>query len=234
VLFFRPNKDIAMQFASEWLGAGVEEATKRGYNVIDIVDEACTFETLKATIESEKPTVIILGGHGNSTTFTGYEQQIVFQACSGDEIMSGTISHFLSCLVAQELLPSIIKKKGVWTLGYQTTFDFMIDPPEAVTPFRDITLAVITKMLDGGKLKEVWDAGIKKGEEWIAKLWNRSETWCAETIQCIDKDIHGMIGLGNGEAYVLPPRRVMAGLSLPQLLGLAALFVLVTGRKTVV
>ena len=153
----------------------------------------------------------------------------MFQACSGDEIMTGTISHFLSCLVAQELLPSIIEKKGVWTLGYQTTFDFMIDPPEAVEPFRDITLAIITKMLDGGKLKEVWDAGIKKGEEWIAKLWNRSETWCAETIQCLDKDIHGMIALGDKEAYVLPPRRV--ALSLTQLAGLSALFLFLTGRK---
>ncbi|GAI04324.1 unnamed protein product, partial [marine sediment metagenome] len=44
-LFFRPNKDLALSFGSAWLRLGVEEATKRGFNVIDVVDEAATFET---------------------------------------------------------------------------------------------------------------------------------------------------------------------------------------------
>lgn len=190
-----------------------------------MVDEACTLETLRQTIETEKIDVAILLGHGNNDTFTGYEQQIVFRACQDDEVMSGTISHFLSCLIAQELLPSIIQKNGVWTIGYNTTFDFMIEPPEAVEPFRDITLAIITKILDGGTLKEVWDAGIAKGEEWIAKLWDRPEVWCAEAIQLIDKDIRGMIALGDKEAYVLPP---IARVTVEPFLALGLVYVLLT------
>lgn len=208
-LFFRPNKDLALQFGSAWLGLGVEEAVKRGFNVIDLVDEACTFETLQEVMATERIDVAILLGHGGPSTFTGFKQETVMMACRNDEIMTGTISHFLSCLIGQALLPSIISKGGVWTIGYQDTFDFMIDPPEAVDPFRDITLAIITRILDGGTLKQVWDAGIAKGEEWKAKLWNRPEMWCAEAIQLIDHDIRAMIALGDEEAYVLPPRRVM-------------------------
>ena len=226
-LFFRPNTNEALQYGSEWLGLGVEEATKRGFNVIDLVDEACTFDTLKETLETQKVDVVILLGHGGPGTFTGFEQQIIFQTCHGDEIMNGTITHFLSCLIGQELLPDLITKGGTWTVGYETTFDFMISPPEAAEPFRDITLAIITKILDGGKLKEVWDAGIAKGEEWKTKLWDRQETWCAEAIQYIDKDIHGMIGLGSEEAYVLPPMR-LAAVS-PEAIFLVAAFLVLTG-----
>ena len=221
-LFFRPNTDLALSYGKEWLARGIEEAVKRGFNVIDLVDEACTFDTLKNILETEKIDVVILLGHGNANIFTGFEQQIVLEACHNDQIMSGTISHFVSCLIGQELLPSIIEKKGIWTIGYQTTFDFMIEPPEAVEPFSDITLAVIAAILDGGKLKEAWDAGIAKGEEWKTRLWNRPETWCAEVIQLIDKDIHGMVGLGDKEAYVLPLRKM--ALSPQGLIGLAALF----------
>jgi len=227
-LFFRPNKDLALQYGSAWLGLGVEEAAKRGFNVIDVVDEAATFETLKRILETEKVDVAILLGHGNATTFTGFKQAIVLVACQNDEVMIGTMSHFLSCSVGQQLLPSIIEKKGVWTVGYQVDFNFMIDPPEAVDPFRDITLAIITKILDGGKLKEVWDAGIAMGKAWVAKLWNRPETWCAEAIQLIEHDIQGLIGLGSEEAYMMPTRITIAASG--QILLLAGLaWVFLTG-----
>ncbi|MBA7490865.1 hypothetical protein ES702_01408 [subsurface metagenome] len=227
-LFFRPNKDLALQYGSAWLRLGVEEATKRGFNVIDVVDEAATFDTLKGILETERIDVVILLGHGNASTFTGFEQRVVFRACQNDEVMSGTISHFLSCSVGQQLLPSIIEKKGVWTVGYQVDFNFMIEPPEAVEPFRDITLAIITKILDGGKLKEVWDAGINMGKAWVAKLWDRPEIWCAEAIQLINHDIQGLIGLGSEEAYITPAR--MAPSQMGGLLLLSGLtLVLLTG-----
>lgn len=219
-LFFRPNTDLALTYGSSWLADGIKEATRRGYKVIDLVDEECTFENLKQVMETQKIDVAIMLGHGSSSLFSGSEMQIVFRACTGDEIMSGTMSHFLSCSVGQELLPSIIKKKGVWTTGYAVDFQFMIEPAEAVEPFRDITVAIIMKILDGGKLKEVWDAGIVKGEEWKERLWDRPEMWCAEAIQLIDHDIHGLIGLGDKEAYVMPPRMVVAANLVP-ILGLA-------------
>lgn len=225
-----------MQYASHWLGLGVEEAARRGYSVIDLVDAATTFEVLKETMASEKVDIAIMGGHGSPTVFTGYEQKIVFEACSGDEVMSGTISHFLSCSVGQILLPSIIEKKGVWTVGYQVDFEFSANTNYAVEqdpyaePFKDVTLAIIRKILDGGTLKEVWDAGIAKCNEWIAKLWSRPETDWAEVIAGLEHDRDGMIALGDGEAYVLPPRR-MAMLTPPQMLGLGLIGYLVVGRK---
>lgn len=168
---------------------------------------------------------------GNSTTFTGYEQQTVLQACQNDQVMTGTISHFLSCLVGQQLLPSIISKNGVFTIGYIVEFQFMVDtnfPVEQdpyAEPFKDCTVAIVAKILDGATLKQVWDAGIAKCDEWIAKLWNRPETDWAEVISCLENNRDGMIGLGDQEAYVMPPRRVAlsASVALPALIGIGLL-----------
>lgn len=236
VLFFRPDTDTALQHGSFWLGLGIPEATRRGFNVIDMVDEACTFDTLEEILTSEKIDVVILLGHGGPATFTGFEQRTVFRACHNDEVMSGTISHFLSCSIGQQLLPSIIEKKGIWTIGYNVDFQFLINPEFAVEndpvaePFRDVTVAIIKAILDGKKLKAVWDAGIAKCNEWIAKLYNRPEIIWAEVIGALRHDKSGMIALGDQEAYVLPPRRVV--MNVPQLAGLVFLvYLLVTKGK---
>ncbi len=211
---------------------GLEEAKKRGYTVIDLVDEDCTFEILKETLESQPIDIVVALGHGNSDTFTGYQQQIVFRACHGDEVMNGTISHFLSCIVGQELLPSIITKGAIWTVGYQESFNFMIDTSFAVEedpmaePFKDVTVAIIKAILDGHKLKQVWDIGIAKCDEWIAKLWERPEIEWAEVISTLKHDRDCMIGLGSEEAYVMPPRRLaMIPMSFPLMFGFAFLAV---------
>jgi len=234
-LFFRPNKDFAMQYASSWLSYGIPEATKRGYKVIDMINEATTIEQLKMVMSQEKIDVAFMAGHGNADVFTGYEQQIVFQTCTGDEVMSGIISHFLSCSVGQRLLPDIITKKGIYTVGYQVDFEFMVNTNYSIEkdpyaePFRDLTLTIIKKILDGAKLKEVWDAGIAKCNEWIAKLWTRTETDWAEVIATLAHDRDGLIALGDKEAYITPPRKMAAGI--PQLLLLGGVFyLLMTGR----
>jgi hypothetical protein len=138
-------------------------------------------------------------------------------------------------LVGQQLLPSIVKKGGVWCIGYQTDFQFIVDtsyPVESdpyAEPFRDVTLTVITKMLDGGTLKQVWDAGIAKCNEWIAKLWSKPETQWAEVISSLVHDRDGMIALGDQEKYVLPPK--ILRINVAQLAGLGLIFAFLIGRK---
>jgi len=237
ILFVRPDwGDLAMLYASHWTGLGVEEAKKRGYSLIDLYGEDATKEKIFSTIEAQHPEVAIMAGHGNPTTYTAQEEEIVLKACENDEVMSGTISHFLSCSVGQTLLPSIIEKKGICTIGYMVDFEFIVDtnyPVESdpyAEPFRDVTLTIITKILDGAKLKDVWDAGIAKCNEWIQKLWGRPETDWAEVISCLEHDRDGLIALGDKEAYVLPPRAVFPGKLTPQAgIGLGLLLLLLKG-----
>jgi hypothetical protein len=213
-----------MTYAKSWLGYGVQEAVNRGFDVIDMVDEEATQEKFMNVMETQKPELCFLGGHGSSNIFTGYEQQVVMEACQNDQVMSGTISHLLSCYVGQELLPSMVSKGAISTIGYNVDFQFYIDTNYAVDedpyaqPFKELTLTIITKILDGVKLKDVWDAGIAKCDELIARYWERTEIDWANVISALRHDRDGMIALGDKESYIIPPTKVK--LATPQILGL--------------
>lgn len=205
--------------------------------MIDLVDEACTFETLKEVLNIERVNVAIMGGHGSPTVLTGFQQQVVLKACENDEVMSGLISHFLSCSTGAELGPSMVDKKMIWYIGYATDFQFMVntnftvDKDPYAEPFKDVTVTIIAKILEGAKLRDVWDAGIAKCNEWIQKLWGRPETDWAEVISCLQHNRDGMIALGDKEAYVLPPRvQWPAKLTPAQGIVLGLLFLWLTGR----
>lgn len=231
VLFCRPDwGDLAMQYGSYWTGLGVAEATKRGFEVVDLYGEKATKDELFSAIRTYKPEVVILAGHGSADTYTSQELEVTLKACENDEIMNGTISHFLSCIVGQTLLPSMISKGAIWTIGYQESFTFMVDTSFAVEedplaePFRDVTVTIIKAILDGYKLKQVWDIGIAKCNEWIAKLWERPEIQWGEVISSLKHDRDCMIGLGSEEAYIMPPTKLaMIPMSFPLMFGFAFL-----------
>jgi hypothetical protein len=234
--------------------------------IIDLYGDDAAKDKIFEAIQTYHPQRAIMAGHGNSTTYTAQREEVVLQACQNDEIMSGTLSHFISCSVGVELLPSIIKKGGVGTIGYMVDFTFMINSDYSVDkdpyaePFKDLTVTIITKMLQGATLQQVWQAGVDKCNEWIAKLQDKTEIDWAEVISCLEHDRDGLIALGDKSARVLGGTVMFvrpdwgdlamqyasywsgsaigtavsprrAALSLPQLLGLGIIFLWLTGGK---
>ena len=177
-----------------------------------MVDSDATREKLEELMQYETVNLAILTGHGNATTFTGFEQKIVLQTGLNEEVMKGTISHFLSCSVGQQLLPALIEHGAISTIGYQVDFQFMIDEKYHVSedpyaePFKDVTITIIRSILEGKPLKVVWEDGVAKCDEWIAELWDREGTDWAEVISCLQHNRDGMIALGDKEAYFSPPK----------------------------
>jgi len=219
-----------MQYGSHWTGVGIQEAVKRGFDVIDLYGEDATQDKVFAAIETYRPEVVIIAGHGNPGTVTCQELAVLLKACQNDEIMTGTISHFLSCSVGQLLLPSLITKGANWTIGYAVDFQFMINPEFAIEedpvalPFREVTVEIIKKILDGAKLKDTWNAGIAKCDEWINKLWNSTDPYAADMIACLKHNKSGMIGLGSEEAYIPTRITITASGQILLLAGLAWVF----------
>ena len=181
-------------------------------------------ENLLAALNTHDFSALFMGGHGNPTTFTGHGGSIVFRACENDEAMSGSLSYFLSCFTGQELGPSIISKNGVAYVGYQSDFRFMVDTSYPILEdplaeaFRDVVYDIIARILRGQNIKTVWEGGVNKFNEWIAKLHSRPETIWSQVISCLQHDRDGMIALGEKEAYALPPAPIPIT-SLPYILG---------------
>jgi len=234
--------------------------------IIDLYGEDATKEKIFETIQMHHPQRAIMAGHGNATTYTSQREEVVLKACENDEVMSGTLSHFISCSVGQQLLPSIIKKGGVGTVGYMVDFTFMVNTDYSVEedpyaePFKDVTVTIITKMLQGATLQQVWQAGVDKCNEWIKKLRDKPEIDWAEVISCLEHDRDGLVAFGDKSARVLGGTVMFVRpdwgevamqyasywsgvaieaaviprprlVSLPPLFWLATLFLFLTGRK---
>jgi len=213
-LFFRPQYELATNYLHDWFGLGVIEARRLGYEVVDLSGPEATLENLLDVLRSNEFSVLFMGGHGNPNTFTGQNSSIVLRACQNDEIMSGSLSYFLSCFVGQELLPSMISKSALSCVGFQTDFRFMVDTsyPILEDPLAEPFMATVfdhhSRILRGETIKQVWEGGIRTFDQWIAKLYPRPETIWSQVIGCLEHDRDGMIALGQQEAYAKRPAAV--------------------------
>ena len=205
------NFELATEYLFSWFGLGIEEAERLGYRVIDIPKEAATLENLLDALGAYRFSALFLGGHGGPDVFTGQDYEVILRACENDDVMTGTLSMFLSCFVGQELLPSMDEKDAVATVGWATDFRFMVDTSYPILedplaePFKELVFDITSRVLRGQKIRVVWEGGIAKCNEWIAKLSPRQEYIWSQVIGCIEHDRDGLIALGNKEVYATPP-----------------------------
>ena len=210
VLFFRPNYELATSYLYEWFGLGVAAAEAMGYRVIDIPKEAATQQNLFDALSTYEFSLIFLGGHGNPDTFTGHNSSIVFRACQNDEAVSGNIAYMLSCSVGQILGPSMISKNCTAWLGYQMDFNFLVDTSKPILqdplaePFKDIVYEIMLRLMRGEKIKQVYEGGIAKCNEWIQVLHDRTGTEWSDVISFLEHDRNALIALGDQEVYSTP------------------------------
>ncbi len=214
VLFFRANFELATEYLYFWFGLGIESAEKLGYRVIDIGGAAATLDNLLDALEKYNFNAIFLGGHGNETTLTGQNYQQILKACVNDQVMSGNLAYLLSCYTGLELGPSMISKKTQAYVGYNRDFRFMINtdlsPQEdsmtsLAQPFQEIVLEIITRILKGQSMGEVYNGGILKCNEWIEKLFERREYQWGQVIEFLKHNRDALIALGKREVHATPP-----------------------------
>lgn len=214
VLFFRPAFETATNYLHAWFGLGIEEAERLGYRVIDLPRDAATLENLLDALQNYTLSSLILGGHGNPDTFTGQNYKEILKACRNDDVCSGNIALLLSCFTGQELGPSMIEKKTVAYVGWQTDFRFMIDTSYPILedplaePFKEITFESIARLLRGQTIRDVWNGTIAKCNEWINRISTRPASEWSQVIDFIEHDKMGMICLGEKEVYATSPSRM--------------------------
>jgi hypothetical protein len=137
--------------------------------------------------------------------------------------------------------------------------NYSVEQDPYAEPFKDLTVTIVTKMFQGARLQEVWQAGIDKCNEWIAKLRDKTETDWAEVIACLEHDRDGLIALGDKTARFLGDTVMVVrpdwgdlamqyasywlgvaigatviprpALALPQFIGLGFIFLALTGKK---
>lgn len=121
-LITRPKYEFLTNLLFHWSDVIIGEASKQGYQVLDLKDRKANKADLKSYVIKNNPALVCFNGHGSKEAIAGHNDEILIQVGDGDELLAGTIVYARSCDAAQGLGPAAVKKGSRAFLGYKRPF----------------------------------------------------------------------------------------------------------------
>lgn len=189
----------------------VDSAIENGYTVFDNVAEAAVHDIVHQSIQTNDPFIFYGCGHGNETTFTGDNLDVIFTVEDCD-ILAERLVDLHSCLTGSRLGPEIIKKGGVSFLGYVKEWGWLTeedpsdpdaDPYDCIyaKPFWESANQYMVSLFAGRETEKAYTECYEKYNEWIEYWKESSDPYAAHVIGLLayDRDIMVLI------EEILPP-----------------------------
>jgi len=77
MLITRPNHDITTNYLFYWSTLLIEQAKKSGKVVTDLNQKRANAKEFASVVKKTRPAMIVLNGHGDHSTVTGYDNEPV-------------------------------------------------------------------------------------------------------------------------------------------------------------
>jgi len=214
VLIFRPDFELASHYGWAWLGEVSRAAVNLGHDVLDLEAENATPENFFDAMENFRPDIVIAMGHGNPTTFTGQDARVVMTACENDQIMTGSQAFFLSCLMGQDLAPSMDEKDAVTVAGYIAEFVWVIHPDYTDRPLEDpyaypFMRAVVEpcrRLLAGASWREFYDTQVAMFNLGVREWFESEDPNAPQIVAALEHDRDSLVVYG--ETMIRPAMRL--------------------------
>lgn len=173
ILCTNPDYETATHWGSAWMEEILERAIELGWKFNQLYKDKAIKKVFIETIDESNPIYIFGVGHGNATTYTGYQGNHLLKV--GDEesarIAKGRHFVLLSCRTGARLLPWLVEQGAVACQGYDEDFTFIIDkqnyPDSYATPFFLSHILGDIALLEGKTHKEAYDIVYNKFTEYI-------------------------------------------------------------------
>lgn len=136
MIITRPNHDIATNYLYFWSEKIIEEARSKGMKVIDLRGKKAVESEFASRIRKLNPSFVVLNGHGNSDTITGYGNQVLISTKNNLELLTGRVIFSRSCSSAQNLGVLCVKDSGAF-IGYDDDFALYFDDTKVTRPLGD-------------------------------------------------------------------------------------------------
>ena len=203
VLVASPNFDLATREAHPYFAQFAEEVSKLGeYEVVTLYGPDANRENYWR--EFERGVTLFFGvGHGNYTTFTLYNKEIVSTVCDVPKV-EGTVGLWLSCEMGRDLLPDMVRK-GLWAgIGWKEVYVFTTNATDDfIGTLRDAMIKYCS-----GELWRISDAFeyIKQRYTEAAERWREENELVAEWLEW-DRD--NAVLEGDPDAWIAKPVEVL-------------------------
>jgi len=205
VLVFRPRFDLPTIYGNAWLGRIAEEARALGHTVLDLSENDATKDRFLEALTDFRPDLIFAMGHGSPELFSGQNREIVFRACENDDVLIGTQSYWVSCLMGQNLAPSIVDKGGRVAAAYIQEFIWVIHPgyddrpledPYAL-PFMRAVVDPSIALLAGSTWRDFYNLTVRRFNEGVRAWFDSTDPNAPQIVAALEHDRDSLIVLGE-------------------------------------
>ncbi len=175
LLITRPDYDLILSYIHYWNNDIIALAHEKGFQVKDLEGKQADKELFEKYIEKQKPILIFLNGHGNSTTICGQDNKPLVNADENAKILAGSIIYALSCNSSEILGEVAIRDGAKAYLGYTMPFTIITDKSSECKPgkdrlanlFKEPALEAPKNLLKGKTVTEAYDKAKKRYKDAI-------------------------------------------------------------------
>lgn len=136
IIITRPEHDPGTKYLSKWSQKIITLAEKKGFQVIDLKEKKASRKDLTGRLKKLKPSLVVLNGHGSSTSITGQDNEILIKTKDNENLLKNKITYAISCDAAKKLGPACADNKTAF-IGYKDKFILTIDRRYLSKPLSD-------------------------------------------------------------------------------------------------
>jgi len=211
MLITRPNHDITTDYLYFWSINLIDFANKVGLSIVDLSKKRANFKEFISVIKKVKPKLIVINGHGDESSITGYNNEILLDLRSDLKLLRDKIVYARSCSSAEKLGRKSIKEGCRAYLGYDDDFVFMVSEDKITRPLEDKVAGLFLEpanylvilLLKGHSAHEANRRSKERYKQNILKLMASSSTQEErELIPFLARDYLHQVNLGDVNATI--------------------------------
>jgi uncharacterized protein with FMN-binding domain len=210
ILVTRPNYDLVTNYLYYWSKKIIDEARKKGLNVLDIKDSKVTAKEFEGRLQKMQPELVVINGHGNSSTIVGHNEEPILHVNTAEKV-SGTIVYARSCNSATILGARCVSKGTRAYIGYSEKFWLCFDKAKTHHPLEDKIAAYVLgpsnqTIISLMKGNAAGDAS-KRSKEYSRRMMSRLMSSDApdganDMLACVWTNMNFQVCLGNASASI--------------------------------
>ncbi len=137
LLITRPQYEHTTYYLYHWNKPIISTAEKMEIKLVDLDGTRATKKELTNVIKKINPNLILFNGHGNESSITGNNGEILIRAGENETLLKGKIVYALSCSSAKILGLKAIESGTLTYLGYREDFVFWTNSHFSSRPLDD-------------------------------------------------------------------------------------------------
>ncbi|MDY6789588.1 MAG: hypothetical protein SVV03_06550 [Candidatus Nanohaloarchaea archaeon] len=209
LLITRPRHDIVTFYLFKWSKALIELAKDRNLEVVDLDKDKASREDFESYLDSTDPRLVVLNGHGGSSTVAGHEDEPILEAGDNEGKTKDRILYVRTCKSARRLGKTCVGEGDADAfIGYKGDFALIRDSRKTSDPLNDETASPIMEasnkaprqLIKGKKAENAYISSQKAHTEKLREVISGYTLGKREIFNALASNKENQTLIGNSDA----------------------------------